>query len=67
MSSVFIVRDTRTLIQNKLLPAVSPKWLLQFQFGLEAFCLRPFQSAGSNARSVVANPNTAASKTLRLL
>jgi hypothetical protein len=67
MSSVSIVRDTRTLIQNKLLPAVSPKWLPQFQFGLEAFCLRPFQSAGSNARSVVANTNTAASKTLRLL
>jgi hypothetical protein len=39
----------------------------QFQFGLEAFCLRPFQSAGSNARTVVANTNTAASKTLRLL
>jgi len=62
-----IVRDTRTLIQSKLLPAVSPRWLSQFQFGLEAFCLRPFQSANSNARSVVANTNTAASKTLRLL
>ncbi len=67
MSSVSIVRDTRTLIQSKLLPAVNPKWLPQFQFGMEAFCLRPFQSAGSNARSVVVNANTAASKTLRLL
>lgn len=67
MSSVSIVRGTRTLVQSKLLPAVNPKWLPQFQFGLEAFCLRPFQSAGSNARSVVANTNTAASKALRLL
>jgi hypothetical protein len=66
MLSPNIVRDTRALIQNKLLPAVNTKWLLQFQFGLESFCLRPFQSAGSNARSVVANTNTAASKTLRL-
>ena len=67
MPSPNIVRDTRTLIQSKLLPAVNPKWLPQFQFGLEAFCLRSFQSAGSNARSVVANANTAASKMLRLL
>lgn len=61
-----IVRDTRTLIQNSLLPSVPTKWLHQFKFGTEAFSLRPFQSAGSNARSVVANANTAASKTLRL-
>jgi hypothetical protein len=67
MPSSGIVRDTRTLIQNKLLPTVNVKWLPQFQFGLEAFCLRSFQSAGSNARAVVTNTNTAASKTLRLL
>jgi len=66
MPSSNIVRDIRALIQNKLLPTVSPKWLPQFQFGLEAFCLRPFQSANSNARSVITNTNTAASKTLRL-
>ncbi len=34
---------------------------------LEAFALRPFQSTGSNARSVVHNRNTASSKMLRLL
>ncbi len=67
MSSTDIVRDSRTLIQNKLLPAVPTKWLPQLTFGLEAFSLRPFQSAGSNARTVVANTNTAASKMLRLL
>lgn len=43
------------------------KWWPQLSFGLEAFALRPFQSAGSNARSVVSNANTAASKILRLL
>lgn len=67
MPSTDIVRDIRVLIQNKLLPAVPKKWLTQFSFGLEAFALRPFQSAGSNARSVVANSNTASSKLLRLL
>jgi hypothetical protein len=67
MSSTSIVRDYRTLIQNKLLDAVPTKWWPQFAFGLEAFALRPFQSAGSNARSVVPNANTAASKVRRLL
>lgn len=67
MPSDSIVRDTRTLIQNKLMQAVPTKWWPQLSFGLEAFALRPFQSAGSNARSVVANANTAASKVRRLL
>ncbi len=67
MPSTDIVRDSRYLIQTKLLPSVPTKWWPQLTFGLEAFTLRPFQSAGSNARSVVANANTAASKTLRLL
>jgi len=67
MSSASIVRDSRTLIQSNLLLSVPTKWWPQLGFGLEAFALRPFQSAGSNARSVVANTNTAASKMLRLL
>lgn len=67
MSPTDIVRDIRILIQNKLLPSMPTKWWPQLAFGFEAFALRPFQSAGSNARSVVANTNTAASKTLRLL
>ena len=67
MSSTAIVADCRNLIQNKLLPTVPTKWWPQLGFGLEAFSLRPFQSAGSNARSVVANANTAASKVHRLL
>jgi hypothetical protein len=67
MSSTDIVQKSRRLIQNKLLTAVPSKWQEQLSFGLEAFALRPFQSAGSNARSVVANTNTAASKVRRLL
>lgn len=67
MSSPNIVRDSRTLIQNNLLSASPTKWWPQLAFGLEAFALRPFQSAGANARSVVANANTAASKVRRLL
>jgi hypothetical protein len=67
MSPTGIVADARTLIQNKLLPSVPAKWQPQFTFGLEAFALQPFQSAGSNARSVVINANTAASKVRRLL
>lgn len=67
MSSSNIVRDCRTLIQNKLLEVVPTKWLPQAAFGLEAFGLRPFQSAASNARAVVGNPRTAASKMYRLL
>ncbi len=67
MSSASIVRETRTLIQNNLMAVVPTKWWPQLSFGLEAFSLRPFQSAGSNARSVVANANTASSKALRLL
>jgi hypothetical protein len=67
MPSTAIVRDSRTLIQNKLLPIVPTKWWPQLSFGFEAFTLRPFQSAGSNARTVVPNAHTAASKAWRLL
>ncbi len=67
MTSTDIVRDCRTLIQNKLLDVVPSKWLPQTAFGMEAFALRPFQSAGSNARHVIANANTARSKVYRLL
>lgn len=67
MSSTDIVADVRTLIQTNLLPTMPTKWWPQLSFGLEAFALQPFQSAGSNARLVVDNTNTAASKVRRLL
>jgi Transposase DDE domain len=67
MPSSQIVRDVRTLIQNKLLPALPSRWQAQFSFGLQAYALNEFHSAAGNARQVVANPNTAVSKSERLL
>lgn len=62
-----IVRDIRTITKTQLIPEVPKRWVNQFDFGIQAYSLKPFQSAGSNARSVVSNPNTAATKTERLL
>lgn len=67
MPPVQIVRDINRAIQKQLLPSIPRRWIKQFRFGLRAYALKPFQSAGSNGRSVVANPNTAATKTDRLL
>jgi hypothetical protein len=67
MSSLAIVRDTRTLIHNKLLTTIPKKWQPQLRFGLQAYGLQAFQSATGNARRVVANPNTAARRSERLL
>ena len=67
MSSTDIVRESRTLIQNKLLAATPKKWLPQLRFGLQAYSLQTFQSATGNARRVVTNANTAARKSERLL
>jgi hypothetical protein len=67
MSSTDIVRDSRRLIQNKLLPMVPKKWLPQVRFGLQAYSLQAFQSATGNARRVLSNANTAARKSERLL
>ena len=67
MSPTAIVAGVNQLTQQKLLPAVPKKWRSQVTFGLQAYALRPFQSAASNARAVVANPNTAARKSERLL
>ncbi len=62
-----IVAGICQLTQNKLVPAVPKRWSAQFSFGFQAYSLKPFQSAGGNARTVVANPHTAATKTDRLL
>lgn len=67
MSPTDIVAGIRQLTQTKLTPAVPRKWLPQFTFGLQAYGLRAFQSATGNARMVVRNPSTAATKTDRLL
>ena len=67
MSPTDIVRDSRTLIQNKLIPSVPRKWQEQLRFGLQAYSFTTYQSATGNARRVIANPNTAARKSERLL
>jgi hypothetical protein len=67
MPSNTILRDIRSLIQTKLLPHVATQWQSQTSFGLEAYALKPFQSATGNARMVVRNANTASSKSRRLL
>lgn len=67
MPSQDIVRDIRSRIQKQLTPAVPGRWQPQFRFGIQAFALKPFQSANGNARTVVANPATAGTKADRLL
>lgn len=67
MPSTDIVRDTSLLIQTKLTPAVPARWRSQFEFGMRAFSLQPFQSANGNARYVVPNASTASTKCDRLL
>lgn len=67
MSPTDIVAGVRRLTQTKLVPTVSKKWIEQFHFGLQAYGLKAFQSATGNARQVVANANTAARKSERLL
>lgn len=66
MPSTNIVRGLRTRIQNQLLPSAPTRWHHQLTFGLQAYGLRAFQSAASNARMAVANPHTAARKVERL-
>lgn len=67
MPSPNIVQDINVLVQSNLVPTVPKKWRPQLRFGLRAYSLQAFQSAGSNARRVVANPNTAARRSERLL
>ena len=66
MSSQNIVRTVRAQIQTNLLPATNRYWRSQLQFGLQAYGLRPFQSARSNARQVVPRVGTAIRKQERL-
>jgi hypothetical protein len=67
MSSFGIVRDLRSLVSKQLLPQVPKRWTQQVDFGIKAYSLRSFTSAGSNARKVVENVHTASTKADRLL
>lgn len=66
MSSPDIVRGIKTQIQNNVLPATNRYWQSQVQFGLQAYGLRPFQSATGNARMSAAKPRTGIRKSERL-
>ncbi|HSX28481.1 MAG TPA: transposase [Candidatus Saccharimonadales bacterium] len=67
MSPLGIVRDIRTVVRKQLLPEVPKRWAQQIDFGIKAYSLRSFASAGSNARKVVGNVHTASTKADRLL
>ncbi len=67
MSPLAIVRDIRSIVQNQLMPQVPKRWVKQVGFGIKAYSLRSFASAGSNARKVVGNVHTASTKADRLL
>lgn len=62
-----IVGQTRKFVSTRLLPHVLPKHQRLFVFGLQALTLTPYESLGSNARLVIANVSTAASKMYRLV
>lgn len=66
MPSTNIVRGIRTHIQKQLLPSMPSRWRSQLAFGLQAYGLRPFQSAASNARMVGTKTATAIRKKERL-
>jgi len=65
MSPLGIVQDICTVVQKQLMPEVPKRWSKQVDFGVKAYALRSFASAGSNARKVV--ENTASTKADRLL
>lgn len=67
MSPLGIVRDIRTIVQKQLLTQVPKRWRRQVDFGVKAYSLRSFASAGCNARKVVGNIHTASTKADRLL
>lgn len=62
-----IVGQTRTFVSTRFLPYVKPKHRKLFTFGLQALSFTPYESLGSNARMVVANVSTAASKIYRVV
>lgn len=67
MSSLSIVREIRAVVKKQLMTRVPKRWSRQVDFGIKAYSLRSFSSAGGNARKVVGNINTASTKADRLL
>ncbi len=62
-----IVGQTKKFVSTRLLLFVKPKHRKLFVFGIQALTLTPYESLGSNARLVVGNISTAASKIYRLV
>lgn len=66
MPPVAIIPSSLRVIQTKFTPQIPKRWQPQFQFGIQAFTLKPFASLASNARQTVAHPDTASTKVDRL-
>jgi hypothetical protein len=62
-----IVGQTSKFVMKRLLIHVPQKQHQMFSFGIKALSLTPYDSLGSNARVIVSNTCTAASKMYRLV
>ncbi len=62
-----ILGQTRKFVMKRILTVVKPKQQKMFSFGIAALSLTSYDSLGSNARMVVKNISTAASKIYRLV
>jgi len=62
-----IVGQTRKFVTKRILSSVTPKQQKLFTFGLQALTFTPYASLGSNARVIVTNTCTAASKIYRVV
>ena len=62
-----IVGQTKTFVTKRILASVKPKQQTLFAFGMQALTFTPYASLGSNARLIIQNTATAASKIYRVV
>jgi Transposase DDE domain len=67
MSSVSILRASKNIVKNQVLPKVPKVWSKQVAFGMTALALKPLVSCNANARMTGVARGTAESKMSRLL
>jgi len=67
MSSRFIIPAYTHTVQQQIVPKLPEYWRHQFKFGVQALTIKPFVSLASNARSTIANPDTASTNMDRLV
>jgi hypothetical protein len=67
MLSGQILAHMSLLVQMNVVPEIPKLWHKQFLFGYKAMSLKPITSLNANARSVIANRNTAESTMTRTL